>query len=86
METQQTETKNRGRTIKYDFSPLVNVGDSIEFEPQGKSFSKRHVRNITASLVQYRRKYKPNNMYTTRSIQDENGKVSKVIVILINIQ
>jgi tRNA U38,U39,U40 pseudouridine synthase TruA len=86
METQQTEKRPRGRATKYDFTTLVNVGDTIEFEPHGKSFTKRNVRNITSALVQYRRKYKPSNMYTTRSIQDDNGKVSKVIVILINIQ
>ena len=86
METQQTDKRTRGRTTKYDFTALVNVGDTIEFEPHGKSFTKRNVRNITAALVQYRRKHKPNNMYATRSIQDANGKVSKVIVILINIQ
>jgi tRNA U38,U39,U40 pseudouridine synthase TruA len=81
---QQTEVKrSRGRTIKYDFSVMQKVGDSVEFEPAGKSFSKRHVRNITSALVQYRRMHKPSNMYATRSIA-ENGKILKVIVILIN--
>jgi tRNA U38,U39,U40 pseudouridine synthase TruA len=85
MEKQQIEeTKKRGRTVKYDFSSMVKVGDSIEFEPQGKSFSKRHVRNIASALTQYRRMHKPSNMYVTRSISDANGKTFKVIVILIN--
>jgi tRNA U38,U39,U40 pseudouridine synthase TruA len=82
---QQTEVKKKaGRTKKYDFSSMNKVGDSIEFEPQGKSFSKRHVRNIASALSQYRKMHKPSNMYATRSIADANGKVSKVIVILIN--
>lgn len=86
MEQQQTEEKKkRGRTTKYDFSSMNKVGDSIEFEPKGKSFSKRHVRNITSALTQYKRMHKPSNMYATRSIADANGKISKVIVILINI-
>jgi hypothetical protein len=73
-----------GRPNKYDFSPLEKVGDSIEFFPDGKAFNKRTARNISAALVQWRRKYKPSYVCITRSILDESGRIYKVVVILVS--
>ena len=83
--SEKSEKKtNLGRPQKYDFTPLVNPGDKVEFFPSGKAFSKRTARNISAALVQWRRKYNPNYVCITRSIADETGRICKVVVILVS--
>lgn len=83
--SEKSEKKaNLGRPQKYDFSALVKAGDSIEFFPEGKAFNKRTARNISAALVQWRRKYNPNYVCITRSVTDENGRIYKVVVILVS--
>lgn len=81
----ETQTKpNRGRKKKYDFTDLQNAGDTIEFEPEGRSFHKRAVRNITSALGQYRRSYAPKHMFITRAVYDDN-RITKVIVMCIKV-
>jgi hypothetical protein len=83
--SEKSERKsNLGRPNKYDFSSLEKVGDSIEFFPEGKAFNKRTARNISAALVQWRRKYKPSYVCITRSVLDESGRICKVVVILVS--
>lgn len=87
-QTSEKSEKNSalGRPPKYDFSSLVKAGDSIEFFPEGKAFNKRTSRNISAALVQWRRKYNPSYVCITRSILDESGRIYKVVVILVSKQ
>jgi hypothetical protein len=80
----EANDKRRGRKVKYDFTGLVNSGDTLEIYPEGKSFSSRQARVITSALSQYKRKYNPDGMYVTRSVFNEEGrKITKLIIILV---
>lgn len=76
-----------GRKPKYDFTELTEEGEYIQFTPSvGNCFTPQQVRTIGSAVNQYRRKYKPKNKYSIRSIGDRLGHPAEVRVYLIHVE
>jgi hypothetical protein len=83
---QQTEEVNKvGRKTKYDFSCLEQEGEFMMIHPARKSgvFTKAQAHSIGVSLSQYKRTYKPNSIFTLKSIHNEFGRIGEIRIYLL---